>query len=757
MPPETLDPAGAGAWELRARGTSVGSAPAHRPVRVASLMGYVDPVGVKPGETLRVHVTAPAAYEIAVARLGRSALLRPEPDDAADRAEAVWLARLESAAASRHDVYPGSYAWVDGTAIIRPCTVSAWVRVWHLPATVETSSWASIVSDMDYPDRCSWALGIDADGHPGCYVGNGGQHDRVWWSFARSSLLGRLGEWVHLAFTVDGSKVQLWVDGEMAAEGVAADAGTGTLVRIGAAAESGLADHFLDGDVSDLGLFSRALSRHEVVALTEDRAMSAVMPVARASLLAHWPLRERSGAHAADVSGHGHDCALVNTPVLNLPGPSASRAIGRPGYDPDGDPARGGSIRFAADDLTDCGWPAAAEVTIPEDAGTGTYYVRVTLAGAEAEPLEIPFVVVRPAPRRRGAVALLYATFTWTAYARRATDGVSIPGLMSSAYTRNASGRLYFNLGMRMPLPRAVPYVHRTHLRDATMHQHLVRPERLAEAWLAHEGYAYECITDTDLDADPALLEHFSALMIVGHNEYWTQRMRDGVDTYLRGGGSVLCLSGNTAFWRVSYDQESKVIETRKTTHPGEGTGVAWLPPSEWGERWHTDGLPGGKWSYLGQAPSEILGLETLGWIDSGDKTAFAPFTVHAPGHFLFRDPELVPLESGNLIGTRSHDGPAVSGYEMDGLPQAQGMPALDPEGLTVLAHADHGPRFVAHWGADPGYGADLIYWERPAGGRVFNAGATNYAGALAVDPGIQALTRNALHHMGVLRARTLL
>jgi N,N-dimethylformamidase beta subunit-like, C-terminal len=84
--------------------------------------------------------------------------------------------------------------------------------------------------------------------------------------------------------------------------------------------------------------------------------------------------------------------------------------------------------------------------------------------------------------------------------------------------------------------------------------------------------------------------------------------MRDGVQAYLADGGSVLCLSGNTAFWRAGYDQETKVLETRKTTHPDEGTGVAWLPPGEWGERWHTDGRPGGKWSYLGQAPSALLG-----------------------------------------------------------------------------------------------------------------------------------------------------
>jgi hypothetical protein len=747
-----------GGWTLRPAAASSVPRPAHRPVRVPGLTGYVHPLGVRAGETLSVHLTAPAAHEIAIARLGRTVLLRDEPDDEADRAEAEWLTSLEAPGANRNDIYPGSYAWVDDASIGRPATVSAWVRVWRLPPTVETSSWASIVSDMDYPGRCTWALGVDADGHPGCYVGNGDHHDRIWWSFAQTSLLSRLGEWVHLAFTVDGSKTLLWVDGNVAGEGVAAlDPESGprgaARVRIAAAAQSGMTDHLFDGDISDVALFSRTLTRHEVVALTEGRAMSATMPVAPTALIAHWPLRERSGSSVADVSGHSRDCTLVNTPTLNIPGPSASPAIGRPGYDPDSDPTRGGAIRFGSDDLIDCGWPAEAEITIPEDADSGTYYVRVTLAGADADPLELPFVVVRPVPRRTGAVALLYATFTWTTYARRSTDGVHIPGLMSSAYTRNSSGKLFFNLGMRMPLPRVLPFVHRTHLKDATLHQHLVRPERQAEAWLTQEGYAYECITDVELDADPSLLDRFSALMIVGHNEYWTQRMRDGVETYLRGDGNVLSLSGNTAFWRVTYDPGTAAIETRKTTHPGEGTGVAWLPPAEWGERWHTDGQPGGKWSYLGQAPSELLGLETLGWIDSGDKTAFAPFTVSAFDHFLMHDPEPVPLEDGNLLGCRSHDGPAVSGYEMDGLPEVQGMPALDSKGLTVLAHADHGPRFVAHWGADAGHGADLIFWERPVGGRVFNAGVTNYAGALAVDPGIQALTRNVLHHMGVSRS----
>ncbi|PRX70567.1 concanavalin A-like lectin/glucanase superfamily protein [Nonomuraea fuscirosea] len=741
------------AWNLRAAAASVVERPAQRPVRVAGLAGYVDPLGVRPGQVLRIHLNAPAAYEIAVGKLGHKALVQPEPDDDGDRADVRWLASLASPGAARHDVYPGSYAWMDDPGIDRPATISAWVRLGALPATTETSSWAAIISQMDYPDRCGWALGVDADGRPRCYAGDGARHDRVFWCFAEVSLRRRLDEWVHLTATIDDDRVRLWVDGTVAGEGRAArparqSGATGQPLRIGASGESGVADHLLDGDVSDVALFSRPLNADEVVALTKNRAAAPLVEVGRESLVAHWPLRERRGTHIQDVGGNGLTGVLVNAPVLNLPGPPSSPAAGRAGYDPDADPRRGGCIRFSSDDLVDCEWPAAAELVVPDDADSGTYYVRVTLAGAD-DPVELPFVVVRPTPRRPRSVALLFATFTWTAYARRATDGVHVPGLMSSAYTRNAGGRLFFNLGMRMPLPRVQPFRHRTHLRDATLHQHLVRPERQTEAWLAEQGYAYECITDAELDAEPALLDRFAALMIVGHNEYWTDRMRDGVETYLRGGGKVLCLSGNTAFWRVSYDPRTRVLETRKTSL-GDGLDDAWLPPERWAERWHTDGHPGGQWSHLGRPPSELLGLETLGWIDSGDETAYAPFTICAPGHFLMQEPEEVPLEDGAFIGTRSHDGPAVSGYEMDGLPQALGKPALDPGGLTILGHADHGPRFVAHWGVQAGYGADLILWERPAGGIVFNAGATNYPGALAADPGIQALTRNVLHHMGV-------
>ena len=45
---------------------------------------------------------------------------------------------------------------------------------------------------------------------------------------------------------------------------------------------------------------------------------------------------------------------------------------------------------------------------------------------------------------------------------------------------------------------------------------------------------------------------------------------------------------------------------------------------------------------------------------------------------------------------------------------------------------------------------AEMIYWERPNGGRVFHAGAIGAGWAISADPKLQALMRNVLHHFGV-------
>jgi hypothetical protein len=50
---------------------------------------------------------------------------------------------------------------------------------------------------------------------------------------------------------------------------------------------------------------------------------------------------------------------------------------------------------------------------------------------------------------------------------------------------------------------------------------------------------------------------------------------------------------------------------------------------------------------------------------------------------------------------------------------------------------------------------AEMIYWERPEGGRVFNGGAIAGAWALSADRKLQALMHNVLDLFGAPRRET--
>ena len=40
-----------------------------------------------------------------------------------------------------------------------------------------------------------------------------------------------------------------------------------------------------------------------------------------------------------------------------------------------------------------------------------------------------------------------------------------------------------------------------------------------------------------------------------GHDEYWSVGQRDTIEAYVRRGGNVASLSGNTMFWQVRLDE----------------------------------------------------------------------------------------------------------------------------------------------------------------------------------------------------------
>jgi hypothetical protein len=93
-------------------------------------------------------------------------------------------------------------------------------------------------------------------------------------------------------------------------------------------------------------------------------------------------------------------------------------------------------------------------------------------------------------------------------------------------------------------------------------------------------------ITDADVDSDGIFLKNGSNgydVVILGHQEYVTQREYDNFKRFVSNGGTMIILDGNVFYAEVNYDNSTETIRLVK------GHGWAFNGKSAWksiGERW---------------------------------------------------------------------------------------------------------------------------------------------------------------------------
>ena len=78
--------------------------------------------------------------------------------------------------------------------------------------------------------------------------------------------------------------------------------------------------------------------------------------------------------------------------------------------------------------------------------------------------------------------------------------------------------------------------------------------EHIFVAWAEAEGLALDYLTDFDLEADPAALYGYAAMLAVGHSEYWSAGQRRTVERFVDDGGRLAIFSGNTCYWKVRWE-----------------------------------------------------------------------------------------------------------------------------------------------------------------------------------------------------------
>jgi hypothetical protein len=174
--------------------------------------------------------------------------------------------------------------------------------------------------------------------------------------------------------------------------------------------------------------------------------------------------------------------------------------------------------------------------------------------------------------------------------------------------------------------------------------------------WAEREGYAFDMITQTDLEYRPELIKSYRCVVIVGHDEYWTRNMRMAVEDYVDGGGRVARFGANF-LWQIRLEAEGRTQVCYKfraaTEDPVRGGDQAHLLTSAWEDK---------DVNWPGATTLGVNGLRGLYASWGG----FAPhgqrgFTVYRPDHWVF---EKTGLHYADIFGAEAR----IFSYEVDGL-----------------------------------------------------------------------------------------
>jgi hypothetical protein len=314
-------------------------------------------------------------------------------------------------------------------------------------------------------------------------------------------------------------------------------------------------------------------------------------------------------------------------------------------------------------------------VEIPPDAVSGYYEAKLEIvAGAHAGAVGGVPLVVRQSPAAPASRMLVQVPVnTWEAYNPWGGKSLYQVGTSKHAvevsFDRPFDQQKFYDMVTKLELP-------------------WVR-------FLERNGIDVSYQTDIDTDRAPESLLHHRLVFAIGHDEYWTQRMRGAFNRALALSTNLM-FGSNSGEWRMRYAAGRRTI-------------VEWRDPSI--DPVHNRRLDNGFFRMFGEPECKLMGVEHQWAAQRGLTAPPTSYTVVGPS----RDPWLAAagLAPGDVI-------PGVVGYEWDsfipGCFKGQVVPLM-----TALIPGSNG---VTH-------SADMVRATAPSGGRVFAMGTMELAWAL--------------------------
>jgi hypothetical protein len=337
-------------------------------------------------------------------------------------------------------------------------------------------------------------------------------------------------------------------------------------------------------------------------------------------------------------------------------------------------------------------------VEIPPNAVSGYYEAKLEIVGgAYAGAVGSVPLIVRQSPAAPASAVLVQVPVnTWEAYN---------PWGGKSLY-QFATGRHAFEVSFDRPFDQ-----HEFHNMSTDLELPWVR-------FLERDGIDVSYQTDVDTDAHPGSLLRHRLVFAIGHDEYWTQRMRRAFDR-AQALSTNLMFGSNSGEWRMRYATGRRTI-------------VEWRDPSI--DPIHNRRLDNGFFRTFGEPECQLMGVEHQ-WAAQRNLTA-SPTSYKVVGPT--SDPWLsaAGLAPGDVI-------PGVVGYEWDSRTPGCFAGQVVPLMTALIPGSDGVPR-----------NADLVRATAPSGGRVFAMGTMELAWALdnldgrSPNPQVVAFVQAALHDL---------
>jgi len=222
-----------------------------------------------------------------------------------------------------------------------------------------------------------------------------------------------------------------------------------------------------------------------------------------------------------------------------IPGGLRARPVPRPG-----------------DGLVACDWPASLTFRVGRRWATGVYLARLT-GRDDGKQAFIPFVV-RESRGRRASFLFPIAVATWQAY--NDWGGTSLYDFNS------AGGRRALRVSFDRPYAAGAGAWAGLGAGELLTVAHAPRKagwEYPMIRWLEREGYDVGYTTTIDLDADSTSTLARRAVLVVGHDEYWTRAVRDRFEAARDRGVHLAFLGANIGYWQVRLEPSARGLPRR--------------------------------------------------------------------------------------------------------------------------------------------------------------------------------------------------